>query len=250
MRQGKRIGIVGGVGPYAGLDLTRKLFDHTKADTDQQHLPVMLYSFPGQIGERPAFLLGNTPDNPGEAIGDIMMELARAGATVIGMPCNTAHCPRILDIALKKLATLEGPVHFVHMIDSVVRHVRERCGGNARVGILSTMATLETRIYQDSLERVGLTALYPEPEGCVRVQEAISNREYGIKARNPVTERARADLLREASSLAQRVDAIILGCTEIPLALYEKELDGIPLIDATDVLAGELVRAFAPEKYR
>ena len=175
MRQDERIGIVGGVGPHAGLDLTRKLFDHTRAEADQEHLPVMLYSFPDRIGERPAFLLGKTADNPGEAIGDIMAELARAGATVIGMPCNTAHSPRILDAALEKLNATGRPVRFVHMIDAVVRHVRQRCGEGARV---------------------------------------------------------------------------ILGCTEIPLALPEKELGGVPLIDATDVLARELVRAFAPEKLR
>ena len=109
---------------------------------------------------------------------------------------------------------------------------------------------METRLYQDSLERAGLEALHPAPDGCARVQEAISNREYGIKARNPVTERARADLLDEARRLAGNADAIILGCTEIPLALPEKELGGVPLIDATDVLARELVRAFAPEKLR
>ena len=243
-------GIVGGVGPHAGLDLTRKLFDHTRAEADQEHLPVMLYSFPDRIGERPAFLLGKTADNPGEAIGDIMAELARAGATVIGMPCNTAHSPRILDAALEKLNATGRPVRFVHMIDAVVRHVRQRCGEGARVGILSTLATLETRLYQDSLERAGLEALHPAPDGCARVQEAISNREYGIKARNPVTERARADLLDEARRLAGNADAIILGCTEIPLALPEKELGGVPLIDATDILARELVRAFAPEKLR
>lgn len=116
----------------------------------------MLYSFPDRIGERPAFLLGKTADNPGEAIGDIMAELARAGATVIGMPCNTAHSPRILDAALEKLNATGRPVRFVHMIDAVVRHVRQRCGEGARVGILSTLATLETRLYQDSLERAGL----------------------------------------------------------------------------------------------
>ena len=53
-----------------------------------------------------------------------------------------------------------------------------------------------------------------------------------------------------AGRLAGNADAIILGCTEIPLALPEKELGGVPLIDATDILALELVRAFAPEKLR
>ena len=54
------IGIVGGLGPYAALDLVRKISDGTKADCDQDHLPVMLYSFPGDIPVRPEFLLGLT----------------------------------------------------------------------------------------------------------------------------------------------------------------------------------------------
>lgn len=251
MRPSERIGIVGGVGPYAGLDLVRKVFDHTKADCDQQHLPVMLASFPDRIADRPAFLLRGAAVNPGEAIGEIMAELAQSGATVIGMPCNTAHSPRILEVALAKLAETGRPAHFVHMIESVVRHVRGRCGEGARVGVLGTLATLQTRLYQDGLERAGLTAVQPDEAGRERVQDAIANREYGIKARsNPVTERARKLLLEEAGRLVEegKAEAIILGCTEIPLALPEKSLDGVPLVDATDILAMELVRAFAPDK--
>ena len=71
MAQTQRIGVVGGVGPYAGLDLVRKLFDHTRADCDQGHLPVMLLSFPDRIADRPAFLLRGAAVNPGEAIGEI-----------------------------------------------------------------------------------------------------------------------------------------------------------------------------------
>lgn len=93
MRQDERIGIVGGVGPHAGLDLTRKLFDHTRAEADQEHLPVMLYSFPDRIGERPAFLLGKTADNPGEAIGDIMAGTGR------GPERPSSACPATRPIA-------------------------------------------------------------------------------------------------------------------------------------------------------
>lgn len=58
MNERQCIGVVGGLGPYAGLDLVRKIFDRTRADHDQDHLPVMLYSFPGDIPVRPEFLLG------------------------------------------------------------------------------------------------------------------------------------------------------------------------------------------------
>lgn len=247
------IGVVGGVGPYAGLDLVRKIFDQTIADRDQQHLPVMLFSFPGEIADRPAFLLQNAPENPGEAIGDIMVRLARAGATVIGIPCNTAHSPRILGPALEKLFTFDRSIRFVHMIDSVTQYIQRNCRNVSRIGLLSTKATLETRLYQDSLEKAGLVCVFPDVTGREAVQDAISNHEYGIKAcSNPVTERARENLAEQARRLVQEqgAQAVILGCTEIPLALPERELFGVPLIDATFILAGELVQAFAPEKWK
>ena len=244
----KIIGIIGGMGPLATADLFEKIIRATDAARDQD-FPHVIVDCNTDIPDRTAAILRGGED-PVPQLVRSANTLAAAGADVLIMPCNTAHSPRILDAALEKLNATGRPVRFVHMIDAVVRHVRQRCGEGARVGILSTLATLETRLYQDSLERAGLEALHPAPDGCARVQEAISNREYGIKARNPVTERARADLLDEARRLAGNADAIILGCTEIPLALPEKELGGVPLIDATDILARELVRAFAPEKLR
>ncbi|MCQ2444318.1 MAG: hypothetical protein MJ061_02330, partial [Mailhella sp.] len=49
----RTIGIVGGLGPFAGYDLVREIFRWTKASVDQDHLPRMLHSFPGWIPERP-----------------------------------------------------------------------------------------------------------------------------------------------------------------------------------------------------
>ena len=246
------IGIVGGLGPYAGLDLVRKIFDGTKADCDQDHLPVMLYSFPGDIPVRPEFLLGLTKENPGEAIGNIMVRMAEAGATIIGMPCNTAHSPRILDVALDRLAATGRNVRFVHIIKAAVTHMTALCPPGSRVGLMGTVATLRTRLYQDALEQAGLVPVILDDEGCARVQDAISNREYGIKASsNPVSQTARDILRAAAQELAEKeVAAILLGCTEIPLALTESELFGVPMVDATSVLAQALIRACDPEKLR
>lgn len=246
------IGVVGGLGPYAGLDLVRKIFDRTKADHDQDHLPVMLYSFPGDIPVRPEFLLGQTKENPGEAIGNIMARLAEAGAAIIGMPCNTAHSPRILDVALQRLAATGRHVRFVHIIESAVAHMRRICPPGSRVGLMGTVATLRTRLYQDALEQAGLVPVVLDEEGCARVQDAISNREYGIKASScPVSQQAR-DILREAArDLAEKdIAALLLGCTEIPLAVAEANLFGVPVVDATSVLAQELIRAADPARLR
>lgn len=260
---GGAVGVVGGVGPYAGLDLMRKLFDLTEARRDQDHLPVIAFSLPGEIADRTSFLLGEADVNPGEALGRIMVRLARAGAVVIGIPCNTAHSPRILEPALRRLRDEAGDVRFVHMIDAAMTAVAEAAGeGDAatagapreavRVGVLSTVGTYATGIYQDALSRAGFAPLFPDEAGRDRVQAAISDPVFGIKAQsNPVTDTARALLADEAKRLAQQgARAIILGCTEIPLALTEPRLHGVPLVDATAALARALVLAIAPDKLR
>ncbi|RPI41687.1 MAG: aspartate racemase, partial [Bacteroidetes bacterium] len=52
------IGIVGGMGPYAGLDLLRKIYDNTLAGSDQEHLDTILISLSSRIPDRTEYLLG------------------------------------------------------------------------------------------------------------------------------------------------------------------------------------------------
>lgn len=243
------IGILGGVGPYAGLDLARKVFDATVAATDQEHLPVLLFSFPDRIVDRTRFLLGEVQENPGEAIGSILCALADAGATVIGIPCNTAHSPYILQPALSALTKHNQNVRFVHMIEAVIAHIQERYPEAKRIGVLSTRGTYQAEVYQQALAQVGLTALFSDSSGRERVHEAIIHPVYGIKAcSNPVTAKARALVEREAVILAEQgAEAIILGCTELPLIGMTSR---VPLVDTTEVLAHALIRVFAPERLK
>lgn len=249
---GHCIGIVGGLGPYAGLDLVKKIFDSTRAVHDQDHARVMLHSFPGDIPVRPEFLLGLTDVNPGHAIGEIMAGLARAGADIIAMPCNTAHSPRILDVALDRLRAEGGHIRFIHIIEAALNQVRRTARPGARVGLMGTVATLRTRLYQDALESAGFTPVVLDDETCQQVQDAISNDDYGIKAASsPVTPKARQMLLRAVEKLAgMGMDVLLLGCTEIPLALTESAYFGIPAVDATRALARELVRAYSPDRLK
>ena len=181
-----------------------------------------------------------------------MVRMAKAGATVIGVPCNTAHSPRIMDVAVAMLHEASPQTRFVHMIDAVVAFIRESLPHARTIGVLSTKGTYATGLYQDALSAAGFVPLFPDEEGRERVQQAISNTAYGIKAQsNPVTPEARGALLAEAEKLVEQgADAVILGCTEIPLALTEPDLRGVPLLDATKVLARALIIAFAPERLK
>ena len=111
------IGIVGGVGPYAGLDLVKKVFDNTFARSDQDHLDVVMLSMPGSIVDRTEYLEGRVEENPGLAIAGILKRLEDTGATHAGIPCNTAHAPGIFSVIERELKTMGSSISLLHMIE-------------------------------------------------------------------------------------------------------------------------------------
>ena len=251
MNQDNVIGVIGGMGPYAGLDLVRKIFDLTEASTDQEHLPVALLSFPGRIRDRSTFLFEGTGENPGEALARLVLQLNDLGAVVAGIPCNTAHAPAILDVVQQRLDEAGARVRLLHMIHEAVRHIRRETEGLERIGILSTLAVYRLGLYRKALRSEGFEPILPDDN----VQESIVNRtifdpSYGIKAQtNPVSGIARQSLMNAIEHLREKgAEAIILGCTELPLAIPEEEVDSVPVIDPTAILARALIRESHPER--
>ena len=247
----KVIGIVGGMGPHAGVDLHRKILEQTVAGADQEHLPVIHGSFAHLIGDRTAWLLTGQGTSPAEGIFQTVAALTRAGAEIIGMPCNTAHASPILDRVQEKMAQQNLKPHFLHMPREVIAELRRRQAPE-RAGILATSGTCQTGLYQDLLAAAGFEPLVPQESVQKKVHQAISDRQFGIKAfPDPVTAKARRHLLDAIDHLCQRGAAsILLACTELPLALPESEISGIPLIDNTAVLARALVREACPSRLR
>lgn len=248
----KMIGVVGGVGPYAGLDLVKKIFDQTVAGSDQDHISVALLSVPEAIEDRTSFLFNETDTNPAFAISDIILKLKQLGADVIGIPCNTAHSPRIFDMILEKLSESESTVTLLHMIRETADFIREVYPDINNTGILCTAGTYKTHVYQTVFEPHGIKTIFPDKAFQETVHNAIYDPEYGIKAQsNPVSGKAREDLLKAAINLQDKgAEAVVLGCTEIPLAVYERKIGDIPVLDPTLILARALIREACPEKLK
>lgn len=248
------IGIVGGIGPYAGLDLNRKIFEQTVAKCDQDHLDVVLLSWPRQIPDRTAFLLDEATANPVDGIVHCLEAMDRLGVTIAGIACNTAHSPRIFDEIVRRLEGGGARLKLVNMIGEVVRRLASASAGIGRVGVLATNGTVRANAYGTVFAAVGIEVVYPD-SGVQHelVHSAIYDTEYGIKAHSdPVTERARRCVLEAARHLLQEknADALVLGCTELPLAIRSDSLFGKLVIDPTLLLARALVREAAPEKLR
>ena len=252
MSDEQMIGIVGGVGPYAGLDLAEKIFDQTLASTDQEHLPIALLSVPGEIEDRSQFILGKTDTNPAHALVNVVLRLEQLGASVVGIPCNTAHAPQIFDVITGGLEEAGSKVRLLHMIEEVSGFIRRRYPRIETVGALSTTGTHAAGVYPPFLEREGLSVLQPDKKLQNEIHAAIYDPEYGIKARsNPVSEKARDKLLNGILFLQREgAQAIILGCSEIPLAIDDKMVGETLIIDPTLVLARALIKSVEPEKLR
>ncbi len=246
----KMIGVVGGMGPYAGLDLVQKIFDHTRAKTDQGHIPVSMISIPHSIEDRTKFLLDNSLRNPAIAIADVIHKLRGQGATVIGMPCNTAHAGPIFDEIQNRIPP---DIFFVHMIQEVVRHIKNQYSSIQNVGILATTGTMKAKVYHNELIENKLNPVtISQDEQDTIVEPAIYDKGFGIKAySNPVSPEARGKLGTAVKSLVtEGAEAVILGCTEIPLALPESNYNGIPLIDSTTILARALILNSNPDSLK
>ena len=247
------IGIVGGAGPFAGVDLARKVCEETLASRDQEHLPFALLSTPEQIGDRTAFLLGESVVNPGEAIAGVVLALEQLGCTVVGLPCHTAHAPAILDVMHAALARQGSKVRFVNMVEETAHVLRDRFGPHARIGVLSTVGTQRAAMYPATLGAAGFEVVtLPEPRLDELVHRAIYDPTDGIKVTGAaVSARVRTRLLQAIAELrAAGAAAIVLGCTELPLAVPDVEIDGLPIVDPTRLLARALIRTVAPERLR
>lgn len=245
------IGIVGGIGPLAGLDIATKIIEETKATSDQEHLSVLLSSQPMRIADRTDYLLGKVTENPAYAIAEIILELEQDGASVVAVPCNTAHASRIFEVIQEKLASANSRVKLLHMVEETARYIT-KAHGNIPVGILSTTGTKNTGLYHQVLADHGLVAIETDESLQEKVHAAIYDRTYGIKAiSSPVSNRARQEIINAIAELKKKgAQLIILGGTEFPLAIHEKESDGLPIIDPNRILARALIREIDPAKLR
>jgi aspartate racemase len=247
------IGVVGGLGPYAGIDLCRKVFDLTAAESDQQHLDLVMVSLPASVPDRTEFLLGEPVENPAAGIVKVLRRLERAGARVVGMPCNTAHAAPIFDRVLDELREAGSEVRLLHMIREVSSHLRARHPSVRKVGLLATTGTVTTGVYDAAIEPTGVEVIRPDDgvqQG--RVHPAIYDRAFGIKARmGAVTDESRSRIEAALDHLVERgAEAVILGCTELPLALPHLAPRDVPLLDSTEILARALIREAAPDRLR
>lgn len=223
---GPFLGVLGGMGPMAGAVFMQRLTALTPADIDQQHVPAILWSDP-RVPDRPAGRAGTGAD-PLPWMRNGMHQLERAGAGAIVIPCNTAH------LWYDALAA-SVPIPVLHIVDAVIGDLQRLGVRGGRVGLLGTSATLGAGLYQGRLAQSGYASVVPDETELARYcSEAIR-----VVKMNRL-DAAQAPAADAVARLRSRgVEAVVLGCTELPLALPHAMRGslGTVVTDSIDALA-------------
>ena len=224
MAERKTIGIIGGMGPLATVELFRKLVLLTRASSDREHIHILVDNFP-QVPDRTASIL-NGGESPVPYIVQAGERLARSGAELLLLPCNTSHY-YYGEIAARL------PVPLLNMLQLTALSLQ--ASGVRKVGLLATDGTIKTRVFEKALAEVGIDALLPDESGQKAVMDMIYLQiKAGKEPNRPSLERV-MDKLRSRGA-----ERIVFGCTELPLAF-----DGAMPADAVDpahILALEAIR--------
>ncbi|HHW42647.1 MAG TPA: amino acid racemase [Desulfotomaculum sp.] len=221
----KKIGILGGMGPMATVDLFAKIVKNTPAATDQEHIRIIIDNHP-QIPSRVCAILEGT-ESPLPALVESARLLEAAGVDFIIMPCNTAH------FWLEELQkAVKVPIY--SMIDHAAAYIQQHYPHfSGRIMLLASTATVQTNLYQNAFHARGLELRVPEPPDQEIVARAIDEVKAGHIENNAYLKQINVILNRY---VAGGILAFIGGCTEIPL-LYPYLEGDFAKLDPTLMLA-------------
>ncbi len=224
----KRLGILGGMGPEAAIDLQMKVLRLTPAKKDQEHLPVVVWNVP-QIPDRTAAIIGGG-ESPLVAMAQAIRGLEQMGAQQIVIACNTAH-------HWYRELQESTAIPIIHIADAVHAQLAQSETPVRCVGLLATHGTVQSGFYADRLAALGLRLVVPQAASQQALAAAIAFLKSGQHdAAAKIVDQVAQELL---ASGAQR---LILGCTELPLVVDKLSTQHL-CIDATVALAKAAVTA-------
>ena len=210
-RPAKTLGVLGGMGPAACAEFLRILARDAPAHDDSQHPKIIMLSDP-ETPDRSDGLMGLGPD-PLPVIRRNLLQLAKWGADVLAVPCNTAHY--FIDRFREEL-----PVPLIHIVEETVKAAKELSQGNCS-WLLATDGTQKSLIYPSCAEKMRYHFLKPSPNQQERIQKCVRLVKAGdMKAAGETMNNVVRELWGE------RDVPVTMGCTELPLAY---EASGLPL---------------------
>lgn len=230
------VGMIGGMGPDAGADLVFKFLRECRAWLNRHGLPITDQSYPPHLlVQHPIPDRSQAIAQSDIAVTEMIVNACRtavnAGATTLGIACNTAH------YWYPQIVSATQPAKVLHIADVAARAVAER--GFQRAALMATPATCASGLYHDALCRYGIHVVDMSSSQLTLINEAIYK---GVKSGN--YEFAGSIVKRTVDELLLNADCVVLGCTELPIAINHVFAPNPErIVDATATLATALVEA-------
>lgn len=230
------LGVLGGMGPLATADFLRKLVKKTPAETDQQHIPVLLYG-DCTTPDRTSAVVGAGPSPLPQLLEGIRF-LNERGAGAICIPCNSAH-------AWYGEMQAASAVPIVHIVRASAAQIRAKNPAAKTVGVLSTLGTHRMGMYRTTLTEMAYAVVTPtDDEFETMISPAI--------AMNKANNWAEAEPLYDAATQRLRdrgAEIVVLGCTEIPFGMERQyRTNPTKFVDSNDALVDAVLNLFAPAR--
>jgi aspartate racemase len=224
----KVVGVLGGLGPEATVELYAQIVRRTRARREQDHLRILIDNNPKVPPRMPAIF--GTGESCLPELVRSARALRRAGADFIVIPCVTVH---YFHAALQK----RTPIPILNLIEVTVARVSSRHRRARRVGVMATTGAIHAQLFDKAVADAGMELLVPSEAMQQHMMTAVAE----IKA-NGGTAKARAMVRRVADSLLDSgAQVVVAGCTELPLVLKEDDLP-VPVVDPIAVLAESAIR--------
>ncbi len=224
----KTLGIIGGMGPAATIDLYKKIVEQTPAEKDQDHIHVIIDSYP-QIEDRTSYIL-HGGKSPAPKLIESAKRLEAAGADALIMPCNTAHY-------FAKDIEKAVYIPLIHIVKCSAEAIKKKYPYVRKIGLIATTGTIKAGVYGDILKNYDLETITLNEELENNIMDCIYK---GVKAgKTEEYSKLFQKCVDDIASLG--AELLIAGCTEIPLLMpYIKT--NLPVIDATYELASAAVK--------
>lgn len=218
----KKIGLVGGLGPASTVEYYLGLIEKSREEFGADVYPEIVIDSVNMSEHTAALSSGDFA-----ALSQLLLKslnnLKAAGSEVAAIGANTEHI--VWDMVKD-----DFPLPVISIIDAVVDEIK-RCGYK-RVLIFGTEATMKSGMYEKALRAEGITPIVPEENDIVTIGALIyPNLENGIVVPD---DRKKMIELAEKYIKEFNADAMLLGCTEIPLAIKAGDVS-VPTIDTTKI---------------
>lgn len=202
------VGIVGGMGTYATIDFFKRLADAIPAEKEWERPRIIIDNKCTMPSRVRALLYGERREELESELADSTRHLMEMGATRIVFACNTSHC--FIPAVWERIP--ESKQVILHIIDALGRDLASK--GISEVGLMATEGTIDSGIYADTFALYGIKVSSPTEAEYSQLREFIE----AVK-QDTIDDDVSAKFKAFVESFSQ--DAVIMGCTELPIMYSE-----------------------------